>query len=132
VRCECLTEAGTQGAHVRHPESAGQILIASADQALSNSRKQLLEKESWKVSVTRNKQHGLAVLHSESFALLLICDSLSLRTVREYIKLFRETQPTGKILVIERGRPLDVDCDAVLPSPVEPRQLVHQVRRLLS
>lgn len=108
------------------------ILIASADQTLSTSRKQILEKHGWLVATTRNKQHGLALLYSERFHILLICASVSGRTRREYAVLFRAQNPGGKVIVNENAEDPTFPHDALLSSPVTPQQLVDTVRGLLA
>jgi DNA-binding NtrC family response regulator len=114
------------------PSVRPKILIASADQILSNSRKQVFEQQGWEVTVTRNKQHGLAVLHAERFNILLVCNSVSGRTRNEYATLFREKNPEAKVIVVENGEQAGFAYDALLSSPVSPRHLVDTVRQVLS
>jgi CheY-like chemotaxis protein len=47
-------------------------------------RRELLEAEGCDVETTRNKQHGLAILHSDSFDLLIMGNSLTNNTKLEY------------------------------------------------
>ena len=113
--------------------ASARILIASADFPLSQSRKHVIEQEpSWEATITRNKQHGLALLHNETFDLLLLCSSLGSKTQVEYASIFRRRNPAGKVIAVENRIPLDIPADAVLPIPVAPRELIRAIRGLLA
>ena len=113
--------------------ASARILIASADFPLSQSRKGVIEQEpSWEATITRNKQHGLALLHNETFDLLLLCSSLGSKTQVEYAVVFRRRNPRGKVIAVEGRTPLDISVDAVLPVPVAPRELIRAIRGLLA
>jgi len=108
------------------------VLIASADVDLSELRKQVIEQQpSLEVAVSRNKQHALALLHRESFDLLILCNSLTVRTQVEFTAIYRQKNPKGKILAIAVRGAADLPCDAVLPAPVSPCELLGAVRHLL-
>lgn len=80
---------------------------------------------------TRNKQHGLALLHSEHFYILLLCASVTGRTCREFVELFRLKNPAGKVIVNENVEKPTFAFDALLPSLVSPTQLIETVRKVL-
>ena len=111
---------------------SARILIASADLPLSQSRKDVIEREgSWTATITRNKQHGLALLHNEEFDLLLLCTSLGAKTQAEYVDIFRRRNPAGKVIAVENRAPQEIPADAVLPAPVTPPELIAAIRDLL-
>ncbi len=80
---------------------------------------------------TRNKQHGLALLHSEQFHILLLCASVSGRTRREFVELFRSKNPGGKVIVNENVEEPTFEFDALVPGLVTPTELIDTVRKVL-
>lgn len=108
------------------------ILIASADLPLSQLRKRVLEQEpGYKVTVSRNKQHALALLHSERFDILLLCNSVAYRTRLEFATKFRQRNPDGKILAFEGREQGEIDYDLLLEIPSTPQELLKGVRKLV-
>jgi len=109
------------------------VLIASADVELSESRKLIIERQAAvEVAVSRNKQHALALLHRELFDLLILCNSLTSRTQTEFSTIYRQKNPKGRILAIVVRGAAELQFDALLFSPVSPRELLSAVRDLLS
>lgn len=113
------------------PRTNARILILSADMPLSESRKAVLEHAGWQVAVSRNKQHALAMLHNESFDLLIFCNSLSSSAVAEFAAIFRGKNDHGRLLGIVDRRSPEIDVDDVLLAPVRPAELLEAVRHLL-
>jgi DNA-binding response OmpR family regulator len=112
---------------------AARILIASADMALAQLRKRVIEQESgWIVTVSRNKQHALALLHSEEFDVLLLCNSVSHKTRLDFAVKFRQRNAQGKIVVFEGRAHSQIDYDVLLQVPVSPRELMAALHRLLN
>jgi DNA-binding NarL/FixJ family response regulator len=113
--------------------SAARILIASADLELSQLRKQVIEQQLSKLEVvcTRNRQHALALLQSENYHVLLLCNSLTQKARAEFAAIYRQRNPAGRIVVIEgRERP-PFAYDLMLPSPLAPTELIGAMRGLL-
>jgi CheY-like chemotaxis protein len=108
------------------------ILIISADIALSESRKAIAERDGWVVEVSRNKQHALAMLHKETFDLLILCNSLSLAAQLEFTTIFREKNPDGKIMAIVVRAVAEAPFDSTLMAPVTPGDFLQALRTLLS
>lgn len=108
-----------------------QILLASADLTLSQSRKQVIETNpGWSVTITRNKQHALALLHNSFFEVLILCSSLSPKVHLEFSTIFRRRNPDGRIVVTEE-RAVVIQPDAVLVPPVSPLELLACLRMLI-
>ena len=132
VLVESLTKADHPDLFVISSKPRYKVLVASNDEHLRNLRSQMLEREGCDVLATRNKQHGLALLHSDIFDLLLLDHSLSNKAKLEYAAIYRERNAAGKILSLTRTEDPPGMADWVLESPIRPDELIHAVRRLLS
>lgn len=112
--------------------SSARILIASADSVLSQLRKQVIEQQSsFEVLCSRNRQHAVALLKSELFDVLLLCNSLTQKTRIDFAAIYRNNNPNGKIVVFEGREPQAFPYDVMLRSPVSPAELIKAVRSLV-
>ncbi len=113
--------------------SATRLLIASADFVLSQLRKQVVEQQLTNLEVvcTRNRQHALALLQSENYDILLLCNSLTSKSRAEFAVIFRQRNPAGRLVVIEGRERHPFRYDLMLPSPVVPAELIKGIRELL-
>jgi DNA-binding NarL/FixJ family response regulator len=83
------------------------------------------------VICTRNRQHALALLQSENYHVVLLCNSLTPKARVEFAAIYRQRNPTGRVVVVEgRDRP-QFAFDLMLPSPLAPTDLIGAVRGLL-
>jgi DNA-binding NarL/FixJ family response regulator len=113
-------------------DDTAQILLASADYSLSQSRKQVLENEpGWEVTISRNKQHALALLHNAAFEVLILCSSLSRKVHLEFATVFRQKNPGGRVVLLDDSSP-EVQADAVLSPPITPLELIGALRSILA
>ena len=116
------------------PENgAARVLIASADFVLSQLRKQVIEQHlaDLEVVCTRNRQHALALLQSENYQIMLLCNSLTAKSRAEFAGIFRQRNPGGLLVVIESRDRHPFAYDLMLPSPVAPVELIGAIRELL-
>ncbi len=112
--------------------SSARILIASADLVLSQLRKQVIEQQSeFEVLSSRNRQHAVALLKSEAFDVLLLCNSLTQKTRIDFAAIYRRNNPNGKIMVFEGRDPQAFPYDVMLRPPVSPAELIKAVRSLV-
>jgi DNA-binding response OmpR family regulator len=113
--------------------SHARILLLSGELSLAESRKAIIELQpGWLVTVSRNKQHALALLHKESFNLLILCNSLTPAAQEEFAAIFRQKNASAKILVLAVRGTADLRVDAVLSAPVTPADLISAVHTLLA
>ena len=113
--------------------SAARILIASGDMFLAQLRKEVLEQHfpGLEAVCTRNRQHALALLQSEMFHVLFLCSSLTAKARVEYAGLYRERNPSGKVMASQGREPDAFACDAFLLIPGGPAELLQEMTELL-
>ncbi len=92
----------------------------------------MLAQEGYDVVASRNKQHALALLHTDRFDLLLLGHSLTAKTKEEFAGLYRTQNPQGKILSLSRVEEPASSADHVLQAPIRPDELIRVIRRLLT
>lgn len=115
------------------PGNCARILIISAESVLANTRKGLIELHpGWEATISRNKQHALALLHKEFFHLLVLCNSLSATAQAEFASIYRQKNPQGKILAIIMRGGTEFEANAVLSTPVSPEDFISAVNKLLT
>jgi CheY-like chemotaxis protein len=103
------------------------VLSVSADAALRHTRELLLVGQGCEVETSLSKAHAQQLIQSHSFDVLIIGNSLSEQSCREFAKSFRARNPHGKIIEIVLA---DWDLPMNKPDGVAagPEELVALIR----
>jgi DNA-binding response OmpR family regulator len=109
------------------------MLLLSADPSLSSTRRRVLETQGWEVETSRNKQQALALLHQQTYDVLLLCSTLSAFSQNQYLELYRKRNPLGEVVLFMKS---DMDQDPrtpfVIPKPATPKVMLEVVRTALA
>lgn len=114
-------------------EASIHILLATADQALRESRRVLIASFGFQVSASASEAEALRLLESQQFHLLVLGHTLTSHECCTIAKAFRRQQPMGRIIEIARSHdspPLN-NPDATVVGMDGPEALRQTIERQL-
>jgi len=118
-------------------EAPIRILLATADAALRESRRALIESFGFHVSTSATETQALQLLQSDQFQLLILGHTLTSAECCKIAKAFRGRQPKGRVIEIARSmdsEPLN-NPDAIvvgLDGPIALRETIEGQLRFVA